>query len=127
MLCNYWIGFRWTGSTVETYTSDKFAWTELPVDGWLGFMLYFDQSTQGGVRYRRIMVQSDWYGMIPDPDGDLYINNNNTDNDVRYPTAIWLRGMWAPDAVYMSVQAELISRQRDQQVKNKGCKGCNKV
>jgi hypothetical protein len=74
------------------FEGDSSAWGEMPDDGMLAVKVFFNDDTA------RNCAGNDWYGLLVlSPDSWTVIHNNNTDNDKRYPTALWKRGKWTTE------------------------------
>lgn len=73
-------------------------WRGLPHDGLIAVMLFYDSTSAGGKRLRRMMSGSDYYFKM----GEVYGASNETDDAIaaRYPGAEIIRGKWVSDQEY---------------------------
>lgn len=104
-------GSRHVGTTPE-------AWAELPADGVLVVMLYYDEhaETPPHVRLRRIMQGNDSYWLQPGEPDHIYGQSNDPPGAIRerYPGAMVKLGRWADDGTYKEVeQAAMADREED--------------
>jgi len=84
-------------------------WKDLPDDGVLIIVLYFDEKRSDGKPLRRINSGVDWYFRVKGPKGFIYGQNNDTpeENKKRYGKDISLkRGKWADDATMQQAERE---------------------
>lgn len=102
MRCIGWKAW-YTGG--RKFDSSRTAWADLPDDGALAIVIYFDERSADRLPQRRIMTGSDYYFR----DGDIYGQNNETaeDNRRRYPNASFKRGKWTTDDEMQRINAEL--------------------
>jgi hypothetical protein len=86
----------------DTYDGSTFdAWQQLPGDGVLTIMLWFEDGT------RRVEQGNDFY--FATPDGVFGHNDDQLEvNEKRYPDALFKRGKWATDDEMNRVAAEAI-------------------
>lgn len=98
------IGWRAWYANGSEYDSAVTRWEDLPDDGVLVVMLYFDDKT------RRIMDSSDWYFRIRHKSGDFIYGENNgspEENKKRYGESISLkRGKWTTEKLMRDSQKE---------------------
>lgn len=98
------IGWRvWYGDDSK-YDSKNTRWEDLPDDGVVVVMLYFDNKT------RRIMDGSDWYFRAKHKSGDFIYGENSDspeENRKRYGKGISLkRGQWTTEKIMYALQEE---------------------
>lgn len=88
-------GWRVWYTDDRVYNSNDTDWSSLPDDGVLILCIYYDRwNRTGDVRYRLILSGDDWY--FYNPDTGLFGSNTDTlsENENRYPNAIFKRGSW---------------------------------
>lgn len=86
------------------------SWKGLPDDRVQAIMLYYDEMTVQGVRYRTILQGWDHFFQAPSANGGtIYGANNDPIEDIkrRYPGAVVLRGSWADDDEYKALLASI--------------------
>lgn len=97
------------------YTSDRQYnsvgddWQDLPDDGVLALVIYYDEySADGEVQHRFVHDGEDWY--FHEPGTDFFGSNQDTleENQRRYPNCIFKRGKWVPRAEYKRVRQQAI-------------------
>ncbi len=88
-------GYRAWYTEDRTFDSESTAWDDLPSDGCLFVMLYFDENAPSGMPLRRAMSGSDWYFR----EGEVYGHNCDSleENQARYPNGSFKRGQWTDD------------------------------
>lgn len=91
-----WRAF-YRGSRV--YTSERTVWEDLPGDGVLSIVLYFDEAAPSRDPLRRIMEGSDYYFRAPGESGPIFGHSDETPESIRrrYPGASIKRGQWTDD------------------------------
>jgi hypothetical protein len=97
-------GFRawYVGGSVYCGGPDE--WRALPDEGVLGVRVCFSDGTA------RVCSGNDWYGLLSTSDGFWTVIHNNdslAENEKRYPSAIWKRGLGTSDAEMQSVNAAM--------------------
>ena len=88
------------------YSSRHTSWADLPDDGVVLVLLYFDATTEQGESLRRYMEGDNWYFMAPGPDGPIYGHNSHDreENQRRYPGLIAKRGQWTDERSLREIQ-----------------------
>jgi hypothetical protein len=83
----------------QDFESADTKWEDLPSDGMLMAVILLDEYSEGGVRYRRIMMGSDWYWLCELEGRITLCENNETPDKIleRYPDAVLKRGAWTSD------------------------------
>lgn len=103
------VGWKAYMVTGQVYAGRTLAdWRDLPDDGVLVVMLYYDKfCTQGQTRYRRILQGNDWYFIAPGVLDQVYGHGNESPDEIarRYPGAVVKRGQWTDDTHYQQVVA----------------------
>lgn len=98
------IGWRTWYADGKKYNSKDMRWNDLPDDGVLVIMLYFDNKT------RRIMDGSSWYFRVKDKSGGFIYGENDDspeENRKRYGESISLkRGKWTTEKIMQDFQKE---------------------
>ena len=98
------IGWRVWYADGSKYDSASTRWENLPGDGVLVIMLYFDNKT------RRIMDGSDWFFRVRHESGEFIYGENNDsleENQKRYGESISLkRGQWTTENFMRASQKE---------------------
>lgn len=81
-------------------------WKQLPDDGLLIVMLYYNRfSTDGTLRYKRIMMGNDFYWCHPGNMDNIYAQGDEGETEIkkRYPQASIKRGAWTDDAHFQMI------------------------
>lgn len=101
------------------YSSDETAWDDLPDDGALLFVVYFDRTTPGGVRHKRILSGADYYFR----QGPLLADTNDPPDEIRrrYPGAVIKRGKWTTD----DDMARVLAEAKSAMTQPPGCESCS--
>ena len=98
------IGWRAWYADDSKYNSKDTKWNDLPDDGVIVIVLYFDNKT------RRIMDGSDWYFRARHKSGDFIYGENNDspeENKKRYGENISLkRAKWTTEKIMYASQKE---------------------
>jgi len=98
------IGWQAWYADGSKYDSATTKWTDLPDDGVLIIMLYFDNKT------RRIMDGSDWYFRAKHESGEFIYGENNDppeENRKRYGKSVLLkRAKWTTEKIMYDLQKE---------------------
>jgi hypothetical protein len=78
------------------------SWDQMPADGVLMVMLYFDKFTAGNKRYAEVQQGHEHYFRMPDGSDWIHGYSNDSAGDIqkRYPGAIVKRGKWASNGRY---------------------------
>ena len=101
------VGWRAWYTDGSKYDSATTRWNDLPDDGVVVIVLYFDNKT------RRIMDGSDWYFRAKHESGDFVYGENNDpseENKKRYGEDISLkRGQWTTEKVMYGFQKEAMA------------------
>lgn len=101
----WYVGFRaFLGSAVRR------DWSRLPLDGALGFVVYFDKLTAGGIHYRETMTGSDWYWRFRNTyhhSGDSHAKRDEWQSQPEL-AGDYIRGMWTTDAEMRRVAAAMM-------------------
>jgi len=103
------IGWRAWYADGSKYDSKTTKWKDLPEDGVLVVVLYFDDKRPDGKLLRRINTGGDWYFKAKGLEGPIYGQNNDTpeENEKRYGESISLkRGKWSDDATMQQAEKE---------------------
>lgn len=103
------IGWRAWYADESRYDSKATRWEDLPDDGVLVVVLYFDENRPDGKPLRRINSGVDWYFRAKGLKGFIYGQNNDTpeENKKRYGDDILLkRGKWADDSMMHRAERE---------------------
>ena len=85
--------------TSKTFTT----WNDLPIDGMLGLVVYFDDNTKRrstGGDYFYLDTTTDKYGMD---------KGNQVDLAVKYPAAFLVRGIWTDDENMKRIEVRMKS------------------
>lgn len=87
------------------YSSQRFHWADLPYDGLLVRMLYYEG---GG---KQIQQGTSYYYEAPHHSGEVIRGAGMDADDIerRYPGAVIKRGQWAPDEYYRKVVDEAMA------------------
>lgn len=98
------IGWKIWYTEGRKYSSLETEWKDLPDDGVL-FLVTYKEEYEPNKRYRCKWHAMDWYGF---DDDQLFVANNDTlqDNQNRYPTVNFKRGIWVSDEEYKEVEKE---------------------
>ncbi len=93
------IGWRAWYADGAVFDNAKTEWDDLPADGVITIVVYFDQPAPSGAPLRRILDSSDWYFRAPDGGDWIYGHNNDDPEETkrRYPGASLKRGRWTTD------------------------------
>lgn len=98
------IGWRAWYADGSKYDSVTIEWEDLPNDGVIVVVLYFDNKT------RRIMDGSSWYFRARHESGDFIYGENDgspEENKKRYGESILLkRGKWTTEKIMYALQKE---------------------
>lgn len=101
------VGWRAWYTDGSKYNSKDTKWKDLPDDGVVVIVLYFDNKT------RRIMDGSDWYFRAKHESGDFIYGENNDspeENKKRYGEDISLkRGKWTAEKIMYGLQKEAMA------------------
>lgn len=99
------LGWRCWYSDGEVYSSDEYEWEELPDDGLLVRMLYFEDG------YREIQQGMDYFYVAPHHSGEPIFGAGMDKDEIeeRYPDAVIVRGKWAPHDYYRNIVDEAMS------------------
>jgi len=104
------IGWRAWYADGSKYNSKDTKWSDLPDDGVIVVMLYFDEKKPSGNPKRRIMDGSDWYFQAKHESGDFIYGENNDspeENKKRYGEDISLKkGKWTAEKIMYASQKE---------------------
>jgi hypothetical protein len=92
----------------RTFHSDSTSWEQLPNDGAIAFMLFFDAVSPEGTLMRRIMINTDHYFLAMTPEGPIYGNSNDPIDTIlqRYPGAQIKLGQFISDPAYYAIEQE---------------------
>jgi hypothetical protein len=83
------------GQDILRFSSTDTTYDDLPDDGCLGFVVYYDRAKPDGNPRRLILKSEDYYFMVGDtPCGNCDSLKENKD---RYTTGRIIRGMWTSD------------------------------
>ena len=103
------IGWRAWYADGSKYDSATTEWKDLPDDGMLVNVLYFDENRPDGKPLRRINNGTDWYFRAKGLKGFIYGSNNDTpeENKERYGDDILLkRGKWTDEPIMYQAERE---------------------
>lgn len=100
--------FNW--SLARDGDTSRAKWEALPQnpdDGILVVVLYENWTTDGGIRYRRIMSGSDYYFVASGTGGLIYgesgLGPSLDDVKAKYPDAHIIQGIWESDVTFDTV------------------------
>lgn len=103
------IGWRAWYADGSKYDSETTEWRDLPDDGVLIIVLYFDDKRPDGKPLRRINSGVDWYFKATGLKGSIYGLNNDTpeENKKRYGEDISLKqGKWTDEPIMYQAEKE---------------------
>lgn len=103
------IGWRVWYADESNYDSKNTSWNDLPDDGVLIIVLYFDENRPDGKPLRRINSGVDWYFRARGLKDFIYGQNNDSpeENKKRYGDNISLkRGKWTDEPTMHQVEKE---------------------
>ena len=86
--------------------SNSFAWVDLPDDGVLVKMVYYDNGT------KQIQQGADYFFIATHHSGEeIHANSTKTISEIeaRYESPIIKKGRWAPDGYYQKIVAAAMS------------------
>lgn len=103
------IGWRAWYADGSKYDSKTTNWRDLPDDGVLIIVLYFDDKRPDGKPLRRINSGVDWYFKARGLKGSIYGLNNDTseENKKRYGEDVLLKqGKWTDESIMYQAEKE---------------------
>jgi len=91
----------------KVYSSKDIKWADLPADGMLGYIVFYNETHDGVRPYRMIHHGTDYYFS---DDKELFASNNDTlaDNQSRYPDCSFKRGKWVSALEIETVQKDML-------------------
>lgn len=93
----------------RAYSTKDTPFAEMPEDGVLVRIIYFEEKNGAGLRHRELQRGYDWY--FTTPEGICGGNNDSAEEITRrYPGAVLKRGIWAATEEFARICGEADAR-----------------
>lgn len=90
----------------RVFDSRSHAWRDIPLDGMLVLVVYYDEEDAHGRPKRKIFDHEDWY--FHEPGTDLFgtVRGPVDEHLPRYPGAVFKRGKWTTEEEFIRAREE---------------------